>query len=69
MGRNKTDIETYLVYVDADRCDGCDLCVIYCPTDVFVVHHKAEVVRPVSCLGCGTCVVVCPVDAVTVTEI
>jgi len=63
------DFEVYLIHVDADACDGCGDCVTYCPVDVFVVHHKAEVVRPQNCLGCSTCTAVCKPRAVVVTEI
>jgi NAD-dependent dihydropyrimidine dehydrogenase PreA subunit len=35
------DYEVYLVYVDPDRCDSCEQCLIMCPTDVFEMPHKA----------------------------
>ena len=69
MPKQNRDFEVYLVYVDADRCDGCEACVTYCPVDVFDVFHKADAVRPQNCLGCGTCVAVCESGAVIVTEI
>jgi NAD-dependent dihydropyrimidine dehydrogenase PreA subunit len=65
----RTDIETYLVYIDAERCDGCAECAQYCPVGVFDVFHKASVVRPENCLGCRTCVAICKPAAVMVTEI
>jgi len=61
--------EVYLVYVDSDRCDGCEECARYCPVDVFDMFHKAQPVRPQDCLGCGTCVAVCKSEAVIITEI
>ena len=69
MAKNLQGIEIYLVYVDADRCDGCEECVIYCPVNVFDFHDKASPVRPRNCLGCGTCMAVCKSDAIVITEI
>ena len=63
------DIEIYLVYVDADRCDGCEECAIYCPVDVFDMFHKASAARPRNCLGCRTCETICRTDAIIITEI
>lgn len=69
MPKQLRAFEVYLVHVDADRCDGCRDCVVYCPVDVFDVFHKAAPTRPENCLGCGTCVAVCKSGAVIVTEI
>ncbi|MFP3928406.1 MAG: 4Fe-4S binding protein [Desulfobacteraceae bacterium] len=69
MAKERRDFEVYLVYVDQDRCDGCDLCALYCPADVFEVAHKATPVRPQNCMGCRTCEAVCKSKAVIITEI
>jgi ferredoxin len=69
MPKQLRDFEVYLVYVDKDRCDGCEECIKICPTDVFEVHHKCDPVRPQNCLGCQTCVAVCKPDAIILTEI
>jgi len=69
LAKRNLDFEVYLIYVDEERCDGCDDCVTLCPGGVFVVHHKAKVVRPESCLGCRTCEAVCKSAAVIITEI
>jgi NAD-dependent dihydropyrimidine dehydrogenase PreA subunit len=63
------DYEIYLVYVDLDKCDGCEDCVIYCPVEVFDMTHKAYPTRPQNCLGCRTCEAVCKSKAVIITEI
>jgi ferredoxin len=63
------DYEVYLVYVDPDRCDSCEECIIMCPTDVFEMPHKAIPVRPQNCMGCLTCTAVCKSKAVIITEI
>ena len=69
MGKRLRDIEIYLVYVDPERCDGCEECWRYCPVDVFDVFHKASPARPRSCLGCRTCEAVCKSKAIVITEI
>ena len=69
MAKIKKDIEVYLVYVDPDKCDGCEECARYCPVDVFAVFQNANVVLPQNCLGCRTCEAVCKTRAVIITEI
>jgi NAD-dependent dihydropyrimidine dehydrogenase PreA subunit len=69
MAKIFRDYEVYLVYVDADKCDGCEECVKFCPVDVFDMTHKALPVRPNHCLGCRTCEAVCKSKAVIITEI
>ena len=69
MPKQLRNFEIYLVYVDADKCDGCEECVIRCPVDVFEMSHKAQVIKPRNCLGCRTCEAVCKSKAVIITEI
>jgi NAD-dependent dihydropyrimidine dehydrogenase PreA subunit len=69
MGKVLRDYEVYLIYVDPDRCDSCEECIIMCPTDVFEMPHKAIPVRPQNCLGCLTCTAVCKSKAIIITEI
>jgi NAD-dependent dihydropyrimidine dehydrogenase PreA subunit len=61
--------EIYLVYVDSERCDGCEECVKFCPADVFDMFQKAIPARPRHCLGCRTCEAVCKSKAIIITEI
>ncbi|MBC8419629.1 MAG: 4Fe-4S binding protein [Desulfobacterales bacterium] len=69
MGKRYRTFEVYLVYIDPDKCDGCEECLNFCPVDVFDMAHKASVVRPQNCLGCRTCVAVCKSGAIIITEI
>lgn len=55
--------------VDIDRCKGCNLCVVACPTQTLAlatneVNHKGYAycvdVHPENCIGCASCAVVCP---------
>jgi NAD-dependent dihydropyrimidine dehydrogenase PreA subunit len=69
MAKQYIGIEIYLVHVDADKCDGCEKCIIYCPVNVFDFSIKAYPNRPQNCLGCRTCEAVCISKAIIVTEI
>ena len=47
--------------VDAETCNGCELCVQDCPPMVFdLVDDKAVVARGDWCIGCGHCAALCP---------
>ena len=69
MGKRYKTFEVYLVYVEAEKCDGCEECFKMCPVDVFDMTHKAIPARPQNCLGCRTCVALCKSNAVIITEI
>ena len=62
------------VVVDKDRCKGCDLCVVSCPTDVLELeprevndrgYHYVYMKDPDACIGCANCGYVCPDDCLT----
>lgn len=66
------------VTVDVERCKGCNLCVIACPTDAIAlttseVNHKGypycQDVNPDSCIGCASCAQVCPDACITVYKL
>ena len=65
------------VIVNTERCKGCDLCVVACPTDVLALEKEvnskgynfAVVINPDECNGCASCGYVCPDGCITVYKI
>lgn len=63
LGVKNTQIE-----VIADKCIGCHMCDVVCPTHVFGLNEatkKYEVVNLDACEACGACIENCPTDAIT----
>jgi len=64
--------------IDLELCDGCNLCVESCPTDVLKMMEvgnswgeqtwKATIAYPNDCHNCRLCAIDCHVDAITVTH-
>ena len=54
------------VLFDMEACNGCALCVRFCPGDVLAMNgNKPEVRYPEECFYCGACLVECKEDAIT----
>lgn len=57
------------VEINRERCKGCNLCVVACPTEVLALqskevndkgYHFAYSLNPDNCIGCASCALVCP---------
>ena len=65
------------IVVDIDKCKGCELCVVNCPTNVIEMarevnskgYHFAYMEHPEACIGCANCAVVCPDGVITVYKV
>lgn len=63
------------VVVNVERCKGCNLCVVSCPSDVLQLQdHEVNnkgyryvyMKNPEACIGCANCGYVCPDGCLTV---
>jgi len=65
------------IVVDTEKCKGCEVCVVACPTDVIGMakevngkgYHYAYMENPEACTGCTSCALVCPDGVITVYRI
>jgi len=49
--------------VDAENCDGCKLCMRWCPVTAITVEKVARIDANI-CIGCGECFPSCPSGAI-----
>jgi len=55
-----------IIKIDADKCNGCGLCVTACHEGAIeIVDGKAKLVRDDYCDGLGNCLPVCPTGAIS----
>lgn len=65
------------IVVDIEKCKGCSLCVVNCPTDVIRLsrevngkgYHYAYMESPELCSGCSNCAIICPDGVITVYRV
>ena len=65
------------IVVNVERCKGCDLCVVACPSSVLALSKEANskgynfshMSDPDSCIGCAACAYVCPDTCITVYKV
>ncbi len=62
------------VVVNTERCKGCELCVVACPSDVLAMSKQANtkgynyvyMQNESDCIGCAACGRVCPDGCLTI---
>ena len=53
--------------LDVETCNGCSMCVMVCPHEVFnIQERKAVIIDRNACIECGACAINCPVNAIRV---
>ncbi len=65
------------IKVDVERCKGCGLCVVACPSNVIQLNKQVNgkgynysyMHNPDACIGCSNCAVVCPDSVITVFRV
>jgi ferredoxin len=57
------------VHINAERCAGCQECIIRCPADALDLDAANWIAHATDqrCVGCRQCVRVCPYGAIEVT--
>ncbi len=65
------------IEVDMEKCKGCGLCVVACPTHVIQLaknvngkgYNYAHMDKPEECIGCTNCSLVCPDSVISVYRV
>ena len=65
------------VVADIEKCKGCGVCVVNCPTKTLALHKEVNgkgynysfMATPETCTGCTNCAVVCPDTVITVYRV
>lgn len=58
------------IKIDLNRCKGCEICVVLCPTQALhMVKFKAAVEDIEKCTACMNCELRCPDFAILVERI
>lgn len=65
------------IVVDRERCKGCGVCVVNCPTGAIALakqvnskgYNYLQMIEPDRCTGCTNCATVCPDSVITVYRV
>ena len=61
-------VVSLLAVVDADKCNGCNICESVCPVLAITRENRKAVVEDPRCSGCGACEQRCPTYAMTMVK-
>jgi 2-oxoglutarate ferredoxin oxidoreductase subunit delta len=64
------------VKLKKDRCKGCELCILYCPTKHLGLSKDLnkkgftfiQIKEGSKCTGCGLCFLMCPDNCIEIYE-
>jgi len=59
--------ENGVVWLDKDKCIGCQACVGFCPTGA--MRKSDERIEPFKCISCDACYRACPNGALELVEV
>lgn len=57
------------MYINGEKCSGCNHCVEICPEDVYVPGSKGQtpsIKYPEECYHCGACMMDCPKECIEI---
>jgi formate hydrogenlyase subunit 6/NADH:ubiquinone oxidoreductase subunit I len=65
VNRERHRKEEPVPQIDVQRCTGCGLCVLVCPSSALAIcEGKALVIDADACRYHGFCEIICPTDAI-----
>jgi heterodisulfide reductase subunit A len=66
--RGYVELEPFVAYVDASKCNACEACISECPYGAIEIvragSREVASVNEALCKGCGACIPACPNSAI-----
>ena len=64
MNKGSFEIEPIVAYIHNELCNGCQLCLSSCPSNVISMENGKASINQILCKGCGMCISSCPTEAI-----